>query len=313
MALPILLQLVGVLLWIGLTYGVVQGLITFFPQANVWILWAIFGLANIPGLYLFTSQFWEYMLWIAALNLLIRDLLEHGRPLELKSYRLRVSSRSVDYSILLTLLLAVLFIPFTLPLIPLAMGINHQEWLGWVVLSGFLLLGLGTLMAGVLMVLFALVFQVFAYLPGSAGACLVKSAALAKQNCFKVGLIGVVSLLATQLILPSIGVSLMDVLHGTAACTLGIQAVLQVLMKDSMENFSRSQAQFLPIYQSLHMTPLSLKDIAEGLSQALIYTLFSALLLPLGSVWFALLYADLKLASESVVVESGQPSMDSAV
>ncbi len=291
---PLGAQLIGVIFWIVLTFESVDLLTTYVPQLNVWALWFIFLLANLPGMYIFFHGFWRYIVWVTALNLLARDLVENGTSDHVDAFYLRVVSRSVDYSLIWSFLFAILFIPLGLAVIPLSISAANPDWYWGCVIAALLIILVGLVLGGILLIFFSLVFQVFAFTPGSAGASLFRSLDLVSVDIFKTLTILAIAVIATQFLLPSLVLVLCQALKLTQLLASGMEIGVSYILSKTTPSVLETQADYPFLATAYRMLAEKPALLAHEIIQTLLYTIVSALLLPLGTCWMALLYADLK-------------------
>jgi len=288
---PLLAQFVGILLWVGLTYGVVD-MVTSRFSLNPWLLWGIFLAANLPGLYIFTQGFWHYLVWVSGLNLVARDLVETGQCTDLSAFALRINNRASEYSIIWTFLFAINFLPVGLAVIPLGIGGVHPQWATGCNLMAGAILSTGMMVVMVLMLFFALVFQTFAFTPGSAGASLFRSVDLVKIDIPKTLGLSIIAVVATQVVLPPVVMAVFDGIHLTAYLANGLEILVRYALARSTTAIESYHSVVLSnVFHQLTHDP---RFLADQMMETLSYTFVSALFLPLGCWWFALLYADLK-------------------
>lgn len=295
---PIFAQTAGIVIWVFLALQSVEFLTSVFPQINIWLLWIAFLLANLPGMYLFFNGFWRYMVWVSALNLLVRELAEDGACNDVQAYAMRITCRPLDYSLILTFLFGMVFIPLGFSMIPIAIASSHPEWYWGCILAALIILSVGSIAVCTAFIFFVLVFQVFAFTPGSAGASLLRSMDLVYQNIGKTVLIIIVSIGVTQLIIPSIFVWIADVSHLTELISNGFKLLMQPLIQQAyadISGFKNAYPEITWIADYIFVNP---QQIGVELAGTLVYTYISAFLLPLGTCWFALLYGDLKTRLE---------------
>lgn len=273
-------------------------LTTYFPQVNLWLMWGIFLLANLPGMYLFFEGFWRYLVWVSALNLVVRQLVETGNCSDLPARAMRISSRSVDYSVVLTFLFGVVFVPFAIALIPIALMSHFPDWYWGLLGVALLTVFVGLLLVCVLLIFCSLVFQVFAFTPGPAGACLFRSIDLVGQNVVKTLVIIAISVGITQFALPSIVVWMSDLVHATHLLAIATHGFVQYLLNQSYQGIEELYQDYAAVPWILGKLLANPWRVALELTRIIIYTFTSAFLLPLGTCWFALLYGDLKTRFE---------------
>lgn len=307
LVLPIVEQLVGVLLWLGLSYGVVDWLLDTFPLMNPVVLWVCFLLANLPGMLLFIDGFWRYLLWVAGLNLVVRDLVNDQLDRTQWPYHLiRVKSRALDYSLLWLFLFGVMFIPLTLAMLVQLIPLS-AEWRGLLLAGsvGVMLVGYGVVV--LIWLLTSLSFQVFAFTPDSVGLVLLRSIDLVQQNRCKTLALVLLTLVLTQLLIPSFLVGLIKIVGGSSWLGSGVGQVILWVVSDSigdLDNLRHYVPELAKLWDFLvlHFPWVSqVAVIGTGVVEMVVYSLISALLLPLSTIWFALLYADSKVKLESNV------------
>jgi hypothetical protein len=295
---PLVSQLMGIVLWIGLTYQCTDYMTANYPNLDTWLVWTIFFAANLPGMILFLKGFWKYVVWVSALNLVIRELVETGECGDTQKYAMRITNRGPDYSLILTFLFGMVFIPAGLAMIPIAFSASRPDLVGMCMVIAAIIFGIGMLMALILGILFSLVFQVFAFTPGSAGASFFRSMDLVGQKTMKTVFFLIALVLVTQFLIPTIvtwGFQMVGIVTMvTQVIDIAVQYVLQKTAPDVAE-LKQDYPMITMLFNLLMSQP---QKLSEDITISLFYTFLSALSLPLGSCWFALLYADLKTRHE---------------
>lgn len=289
----------GIVLWLVLAYESVDWMTLTFPGVSIWITWSVFALANLPGMYLFFHGFWKYLVWVAALNLVVREVYETGNCPDVLAYAMRVTSRPVDYSLILTFLFGIVFVPFALALIPIVCLTTNPAGYWWGIAAAISIIFIGLLLVSTLLIFFSLVFQVFAFSPGSAGASLFRSMDLVAQNVLKTIIVILVSVTVTQLIFPTLitwGVEMTGLL---TVIEFPLHEMIIYALQQTQKDIAVFQSQSPILFQFYQLLASKPQLLTHEAAKTIVYTFVSAFLLPLGTAWFALLYGDLKTRLES--------------
>lgn len=290
---PVVMQVAGLFLWVMLACQSADWTVHW----PITLRWLMFIAANLPGVAICIRGFWDYLIWFAALNLVIRDLVDNNPLLEASGYTLRITSRSMEYSLIWLFLFALSFIPVGLAFIPLTVGMGTPALWMIMVAASAVILGVGLLMATILSLLFAMVFQVFVFTPGSAGSSFFKSVDLVRLDWCKVLVISLLSLVIVQNALPAGVVFIFDALHLTERLSQWVGLFLGPMFNASASEALRFPRHYpvymIDFYQYIHKSPGELFTMT---SEAFLFSISYALSLPLSTCWFALLYADLKTA-----------------
>lgn len=265
MAFPVFGQIVGMILIVmaasfyaaNLPKWVVEGGVL----DNFLMIFLILFIITLPGLIILIKAFWDYLVAYGAVNSMLDNMLKSGRVYDFHAHTELITRRSASFGAL-WLLLAFFALIATFPLF-------------WVI-------------AGILFVYFALVFQVFTFEPDKSPiACFQKSATIIKGNFARtVGLLVLVGGL-TYWIIPEAVRFLFDFANiigffaipvdGLAA-QLPIEGINQLIIKTPMA------------YQ---ITSLM---VAKFVVTSLLSYIVSSLLLPLRSICCALWYKNLNKA-----------------
>ncbi len=292
---PLLAQIVGIALWVFLAYESVDLVTATFPRVNIWVLWGIFVLANLPGLYIFLHGFWQYLIWVSGLNLMVRELMDTGGKPDSRSAYLRITNRSTDYALIWSFLFGLVFLPLAFAVLPIAIGASNPNWYAPALVIGIGIFLVSTVLASMALVFCSLGFQTFAFSPGHAGASLFRSVDLVSHGFIKTLALLCVWLAVTQFILPSLVTWAMDALQMTRGLAWILQGFVQFVLTQNAEDvvsLEQTQGALVSLYNWLGS---HVEMVAIELAHAIVFTFVSALLLPLGTCWFALLYADLKV------------------
>ncbi|MCA9798032.1 MAG: hypothetical protein KC474_00665 [Cyanobacteria bacterium HKST-UBA04] len=304
LVLPLVEQLVGVMLWIGLAYGTIDWLMDTYPDTSLPVYWTSFFLANVPGMVLFIDGFWRYLVWVSGLNLVVRDLVNGAYESDQLHYHVvRIQSRAVDYSLVWLFLFVLAFIPLTLALLVQFIPVPDAMHMLLVLGSAVVML-LGYVAVVTVMVFCALAFQVFAFTPDSVLLVLMRSADLVQQNKLKVVAIIGFSLLVTQIVVPNVLVMVLAWVNGVGWLGEMLGKVLAGVVLDSIGD-AQTFDKYLPEVSRVWVFMAGkwpwINDpsrVGTLVTQSTLWSIINALLLPLSTVWFALLYTDTKLSLE---------------
>ena len=294
---PLVAQLGGIVLWVSLTYESIEVISQYFSHLNIWLIWLIFVLANLPGLLLFCNGCWEYLIWISALNLPIRDWCDDpGATPDIPAAEFKIKLRAPDYSLIWSFLFAVFFIPIGLAFLPISLSAFFPQLAPFSIPLCIGLMLVVMIVEFFLSIFLGLVFQVFAFTPASAGACLIRSADLTVRGIPKVMVLITLMIGITQFVVPGLISWLMEASHLMFLIASSLEGTVRYVLQSNSENLNFFQKDYpwvVSLYKFLISNP---KELTLEIVRSLLYTFVSGLLLPWGTCWFALLYADLKLS-----------------
>jgi len=180
MAFPVFGQIVGIILMLLASFLYVENLPKLITMSdffnNFTTIFFVFGLLILPGFFLFTKAFWDYLVTYGAINSMAEAMTKTGKLYDFSAHTEIITRRTAGF-VWLWLLFGLFIIIGSFPLF-------------WVI-------------AMILFVYFVLIFQVFTFEPDkSALECFKKSLTIIKGNFWRtLGLMFLLWIL-TYLILP---------------------------------------------------------------------------------------------------------------
>ena len=189
MTFPVLGQIAGLLIVLAITYVYSINLtwllknFPIFDNINFLILFSI--LITLPGLFLFTKAFWEYLIAYGAINSMYDNMVKSGRVYDFDAHTELIKRRAGSF-VILWLILGIFSVISICPIF-------------WIV-------------CGIAAVYFVLVFQVFTFEPElSPIGCLKRSFNLIKGNFGKTFRLILLVAIVTYILVPQIAVKLSDI------------------------------------------------------------------------------------------------------
>ena len=233
----------------------------------------------IPGFAVFLKAFWDYMIVMVSLNPIVSDIEKKGNFGDFKIYNNSVKLKTNNYVILL-LLMTLFWLGFLVfPFLSFFLGFFINTVL---ITPIFLMMVIASIIFSIILsVNLSLVFQVFAFESISPVEVIKKSWNLMKDNFWRTTFMGIVLLFVTSLIVPGLITSILD------------KSPLMTHLINSFEAyvslFAKNQA-FVEFLANYKLTPFAL---SVTLAVSTIGTIITAMMLPLGSACFTLLYFDI--------------------
>jgi hypothetical protein len=233
----------------------------------------------LPGFVIFTKAFWDYMIVTASLNTMVSDIVKNGNFSNFKVHNNSIKLRTGNYVILLLILtllwLAVLLFPFLAAFFGIFIDATFiaPVFLAMVLIS--------IIFAIILLVNFSLAFQVFAFEPISPVDVIKKSWNLIKGNFWRTVFMGIVVFIVTGFIFPGLISSIME--------KSSLMGYLITPFESYVNLFSENQT-FIDFLAGNKMTPFGL---SVTLALSTVGMIITAMMLPLGSACFTLLYFDI--------------------
>lgn len=261
MAFPVLGQLFGLILVFGFTHlynTYLPGLIETNPMFNNFTTIIFCSLlVGLPGLFIFTKAFWDYLVSYGALNSMAEAAMTTGKIYDFPAYNAVVTRRTFKY-IMLWLAFSIFTLISSIPLL-------------WII-------GL------ILFAYFVLIFQVFTFEDDkSVYGCFKRSLQLIKGNLAKTfGLLAVLFLLTYWLLQTGI-VSLMDAMQ------------LSGLFASFIEGWTKNLPleQINAILTSVSVPPITPIQIAKSIVENAVFFIIVGFTLPLRSIVWTLWYKKL--------------------
>jgi len=288
MIFPVFGQLAGMALILVPTYFYSQNIKTLIDANpffdSIALIFLLLILIALPGFFIFTKAFWEYMVVSVSLNTMIEAINDQKDLDDLDIHTHAVKLRTDEYVSMLLLMCAIWLIAIFLPFIFYAFSIDPA-------IKSFLFAGfefIGLLIATILSIYLSLSFQVFAFENLSPINTLKRSCRLIKGNFLRTVFLGIVLSLITGTLIPSIVQS----------------AVQSTVMIDFISYpFKVYTAALLPDPQVLYQTALPIGnllgasdpiiELSKMLALSTVGIVITAFMLPLGSACYTLLYQDI--------------------
>ena len=255
---------------------------------EVWFSIIIIILTILPGLVVLKLSFWNYMLKLVSLNVMVSDIIKKKVIKHHTQYTKIIELRTKDYLLMLgiwcLIILMGLFLPVSLFLFNIDAAILGYLLIGFEFVAVFLL--------SILSIYLSLSFQVFAF-ETSFGPMqtLEESFNLVLNNFWRIVVVMIVLALVTSLIVPQVFVFVADALMLKNTIAIPFQHLLENILKnnqyavDMLQSFSyfgyESEAKFI-------------LEKSKDVSELLIAMIISLLMLPLGSCYYTLFYFDAK-------------------
>lgn len=233
----------------------------------------------IPGFAVFLKAFWDYMIAMVSLNSMISDIEKKGSFGNFKAYNNSVNMRTGEYAILLLLLTLFWLVILIFPFLSFFLGF----FINTVLISPiFLLMVLVSLIFSIILsVNFSLAFQIFAFESISPVEILKKSWQLMKGNFWRTVFMGTVLFIVTSFLVPGVITSIVDKSSLMNHLITSIESYVNLFAKNQV---------FTDFLASIKTTPFGL---SVTLALSTIGTIITAMMLPLGSACFTLLYFDI--------------------
>lgn len=263
-------------------------------QNHLWLVLTLIGLICLMALFFVIRGGWQYVVYWASLNRNALEAIEQ-KPIDFKAAYQAVSQQQKRPYQLLLAIYCALPLGASLPVLltPLLIGLFS----GMSELAGPLLLLVSCLLSGLLLSIWlvAAVFMSFIFqiaglepLPGSPAATLLYSARLTLQRFWATLGLQVILLIVTNYLLNLPLALLLRLLH----LSQPLDALNQWLIQSTLEGAHISaktdmQAQLLSLADS------HVPELAASVTDAILMLLITALLLPLGTFAFTLLYRDI--------------------
>ncbi|HBG48401.1 MAG TPA: hypothetical protein DDW90_02620 [Cyanobacteria bacterium UBA9971] len=233
----------------------------------------------IPGFAVFLKAFWDYMIAMVSLNPIVSDIEKKGSFGDFKVYNNSVKLKTNNYVILLLLMtlfwLGILIFPFL------------SFFLGFFINSVLitpiflLMIFISIIFSIILSVNLSLIFQVFAFESISPVEVIKKSWNLMKGNFWRTTFMGIVLLIVTSALIPGIITAILDKSPLMTHLITSFEAYVNL--------FAKNQT-FIEFLANYKMTPFGL---SVTLAVSTVGTIITAMMLPLGSACFTLLYFDI--------------------
>jgi hypothetical protein len=289
MLFPVFGQLIGIIMIFGTTYlytSRMSSLMLNFPIFNnlAFVLVTLI-LIVLPGFFVFTNAFWEYMVAMVSLNGVAASAGKDGKIKESAAFVQNIKQRKNDYITLLLVLALIWIIGLLLPLPVFALNIPLSA-------KPFLFVGLEFIaffMLTVVSVYFSLSFQVFSFENLSPVDTLKKSFEMIEGNFWRSVFLAVILFILTGMIIPYIFQAVSEKTFILDIISYPFEVFLSIFMIDPAKLFE--------VVRSISPNIPRLVDPATMMSnfmaQLVLGMVVTAMMLPLGSACYTLLYQDI--------------------
>jgi hypothetical protein len=239
--------------------------------------------AVLPGFFLFTKAFWEYMITTVSLNSMVSNIIKQGHIKDTQIHGKLVKVKSKDYIQLLLLLSLIWLVGLALPACVLFM----KNAFVYLIFLGLELLNI--MILTIVSIYLSLCYQVFALENLSAKGTLKRSWNLVEGNFWKTFFLGfIVTLVINIIIFVIINIGL----DKTSFSTIMIQP-LQPYAEIISNNSIYSNIISTGIMGEKTLPTAFSYKILELIVQMIIGGIITLLLLPFGSACYTLLYLDI--------------------
>ena len=296
---PVVMPVLGLFFGMALMILPIYLLPKFYP---VWVesvpilkeFWAVLTviiLSLLPGFIVFKIAFWNYMLKVVSLNVMVSDIIKRKVVKHHSQYTKIVALRTKDYLLMLLIWLLIILMGLALPISVFLFNIEPvfvpYFLVGFEFLAVFLLI--------ILSIYLSLSFQVFAF-ETSFGPMqtLEESFRLVLNNFWRIVTLMILLVIITMGLL-SLVLFISDVLMIKNTLSIPFQNVLKSVL-NSYPNFY-DVINSLPIF-AYESEQKFILETAKSFSVSTISTLISLLMLPLGACYYTLFYFDAKKRHE---------------
>ncbi|MDD3149480.1 MAG: hypothetical protein PHV68_01480 [Candidatus Gastranaerophilales bacterium] len=290
MLFPLFGQLLGILMILVPSFIFSQNmprLLYQYPYLNnIFLVFSCLLLLTLPGFFIFTKAFWEYLVRMISLNTIASDLIKSGKAGDIQVHNQKVSARTRQYIILLAILALIWVVGLLLPYIVVPLNIDYLYkqiffWGGEALMIIFLT---------ILSVYLSLTYQVFAFETISPQATLKRSIELVEGNFFRTVILAVIIFALTSAIIPSF-------IQSAFANTSLFETVMRPceLYTSTLISDPYMFVSFFHIEKYMDMQGGSvIFELSKILLFAIIGFITTGLLLPFGSACYTLLYQDIQ-------------------
>jgi len=272
-------QFIGIILMFYPAYlykiNYLQKLLPNESQSSIYNALAGLLLIMLPGLFIFTKSFWDYMLRMISLNSMIFDINHNDTLYDDSHYLHKIQSQSSEYIRLLTLI-SLIWLGITI-LTSLCIFIPNKSLFALILLINSFLLAF-------IQIKLSLVFQVFSFEDLSSVKTIKRSWYLTKKQFWKIAILGFIVLIITGSIVPYI--------ISTVLSKTFIMPFLVAPVKTYIDSFILSQT----------LTEIKINSFSMSyyIVMSAIQIYITSLMLPLGSACFTSLYQDIKTKKETM-------------
>ena len=261
MTFPVLGQILGLLIVFVCTLIYTKNLPTLiqnypaFNNFNTLIFASI--IITIPGLAIFMKAFWEYLVAYGAVNSMLENMLKSGKVYDFDAHTELIKRRTAPFVVL---------------------------WLLFGIFSIFAIIPFFWVIAGILIVYFVLVFQVFTYEPElSPIGCVKKSFSLIKGHFASTFILLALAGLLTYVFIPQ---AINTIFEWTKFTDFGAKLIIPFISELPIEDLNITLANF-------NIPAVKIYDIALFAITTTIAQIFIQYTLPLRSILWGMWYKEL--------------------
>ncbi len=251
---------------------------------NIAVVFLILILITLPGFFLFVKAFWEYMVVMVTQNLMASDISKGYNQKETYIYNQMVKIRTKDYIVVLSLVCLVWLVALIAPVAAFLIGLKHP-------LNVLLFVFLEALAITVLMIMtiyLGLIFQIVAFEDISPVDTLKRSIKLINGNFWRTTAMGVALLVFTTAIAPFFVKEFFSSTFLVDILATPIHSFVAVLIPDP-QLLTGEGSPVAMLFSSNN----PIKEISDSIFLETAGGLVTALLLPLGSACYTILYKDI--------------------
>ena len=291
---PVVMPVLGLFFGVALMILPVYLLPKFYPVwvetvpflKEFWVALSVIILSLLPGFVVFKIAFWNYMLKVVSLNVMVSDIIKRKVVKHHSQYTKIVALRTKDYLLMLLIWLLIILMGLALPVSVFLFNIEPvfvpYFLVGFEFLAVFLLI--------ILSIYLSLSFQVFAF-ETSFGPMqtLEQSFKLVLNNFWRIVTLMLALGIITAIVVPQIFVFISDILMIKNTLAIPFQGVLKSVL-NNYPNFYDAMNSFVAI--SYESEQKFIFETSKLFSVSTISALISLLMLPLGSCYYTLFYFD---------------------
>ena len=287
MLFPVLGQIFGIIWIIFTAFYLSQNIAkSFTPEVltnNIIFIFFILIVAILPGFFVFTKAFWEYMIAMVSLNSMVSNIIKQGQLKDAHVHSRLVKVKSKEFIGLLLFLSLIWLFGLMLP----AVVFFIQSPFVGIMFAGLELIAL--MILTIISIYLSISYQVFAFENLSVINIVKRSWNLVEGNFWRTFFLGFVVVLLTNMLIPSI--------FQTVADKISLTTFMVQPLQPYAVNLSGN-----PVYLNLissgimgqKLLPTAFSYlIIKFITQAILGGIVTAFLLPLGSACYTLLYLDI--------------------
>ncbi len=298
MIFPVFGQLVGIILVLSAAYFYTTNYVNTITPSITNVLLVFLGLIilTLPGFVIFAKAFWDYMLVMVSLNNLAENIIINGKLRDIRVHNQSVSLRSKEYVILLLMLTLLWLLAMVLPfLVFIFSSLNSMI----IMLSFIILETISIFMATLISIYLSLSFQIFAFEDISPIKVIKRSWELIEGNFWRTIILCVILFFTTNTIIPTIGRLFYENDFIINNFSVPVQKYLALLLNNQEITAAITdkmiQLNLLPANQTI------IEFLSKNITLLTIDVVLIAMLLPLGSVCYTILYRDIIYRREKIV------------